>query len=176
MSAINEWYSMTGEQQFAMIERGIYAVARKRGARIDEAAEYVGDVWMRVTDALQGDADSDKLMWIVFRAADATIRREQRHKQKAAACICEVQGTDGEPVNVVETLIESRRDSTEQQAIIRVVLEQFLDGKDDTDIQIINGLAAGYSAREVATDAGMSHTAINKRAARLRAELRESVA
>ena len=62
MSAINEWYSMTGEQQFAMIERGIYAVARKRGARIDEAAEYVGDVWMRVTDALQGDADSDKLV------------------------------------------------------------------------------------------------------------------
>ena len=176
MSAIIGWNSMTDEQQFSMIERGIYAAARKRGARIEDAAEYVGDVWMRVTEALQGEPDIDKLLWIVFRAADASIRREQRYEQKADACIRETQNRDGESVSVVETLIASWRDSTEQQAIIRVTLEQFLDSKDSVDLEIINGLAAGFSAREIAEEAGMSHTAVNKRVSKLRTVLRESVA
>ena len=169
MSAKLEWEAMSPEQQLAMLERMVGTAARKRGMHVSDVAEYVGDVWELLTAYLADESVVDSLSLLAYRAAAAAVLKEHRHKQKhIAASIREIENESGGAVNAIETLIASGRDSTEDQAIIRAEYEKALLSLNRKDRRIINRLAAGFSAREIALEIGMSHTAINKRVAKIR--------
>ena len=75
---------------------------------------------------------------------------------------------DGEPLEYIDAQSPTaeRAPNPEAASIIRDSISRA--AKDDTDRAIMDALARGYSAREIAPRVGMSHTAVNKRIAKLR--------
>ena len=167
MSAKSEWEAKSEQEQMRMLTACIFRAAKERGVRMD-APELVGDTWLRVVEHL----DEDKpLAVIVMRAAQMAMQKQLRHERRDASEVREVKGADSESIPAVNLLIDAGRDSVEDKTITKLDFSAFLAGLDSVNMDIVNGLIAGFSAREIAPTVGMTHTAVNKRVARMRAAL-----
>lgn len=167
MSARTEWEALNEQDQMRMITGSICKAAHNKGLRVDPLA-HAGDTWMRVMDKL--DANKD-LPLIVMDAAEMALQKAMRHERRAAACAdFEVQGADGDTARSVLEIIAGVK-NVEEQAITRADFSAFLAGLDGINRKIVDGLASGFSAREIAQTVSMTHTAVNKRIHAMRAVL-----
>ena len=164
MSARTEWETMSEQAQMRMITGCVVKAAHKRGARVNPL-DYAGDTWLRVMDKLDMEKD---LVLICMDAAEMALQKGLRHERKAAACAdFEVMGADGNRLGSVLDLVAGCG-SVENEAVTRVDFGVFFAALDAVNQQIVEGLALGRSMREIAPEIGITHTAINKRVAKMR--------
>ncbi len=169
MSAKTEWEALSEQAQYKMLLGCIVKAAQKRGAKVNPC-DYAGDTWLRVMEKLD-DADCD-LPLLVYRAAQMALQKAFRHDKKyAAAADYEIKSKDGDGMGSVLELIAGAG-SVENEAVTRVDFSVFYAALDAVNREIVNGLGAGYSAREIAPSVNMTHTAVNNRVARMREALR----
>lgn len=190
MNIIDEWNALSEYAQVDIITRCINKAAAQRKARGVDAAEYIGGTWERIAARLTPEALEEEnarraaegkqpitLVSVVYHAAVACIEAEAYHERKhSVADDVQIRRENGESRSYLDTVISSRRDNTETQAIIRADLERFTAGRDEIDNRILELAAAGYTEREIAATIGsISNVAVHKRLAKMRAALRESI-
>ena len=147
MSRREEWESMEEKAQFRMICGCISKAAKRRGMSVN-AADYAGEVWLRLADRLDG-AEEDLLL-LVYRAADNALQQAAYQDRKfAAADNTPVMGADGDELGGVLDLIADGG-NVEAVAILRADFGRFFDGLDEINKKIVNGRAAGLYFREIA--------------------------
>jgi hypothetical protein len=168
MSKRIEWDALGEQGQYRMCIGCIVKAARARGIKADPL-EHVGATWERV--AVKVDAWEDDLPLLVWKCADAELHQVKRHERKAAACAdFEIEGADGDALgSILDTV--AGVGSVENEAVLRVDFARFHDALDAVNKRIVDGLALGLSVREIAPTVNMTHTAINKRVARMRSAL-----
>lgn len=103
------------------------------------------------------------------QAVMSIYRAEVKHGRAARDYI----DADGERQSIVETLCASA-DDTAREAVFSYALEQFRATRDAVDNSIIDGLCANRTTREIGDGLNMSHVAIVKRVAKLRAAMVEA--
>lgn len=168
MSKRNEWDALGETGQFQMCCGCIVQAARNKGVKVDPLA-HVGGCWERVAGKV--DATDEDLRLVVYKAAAAELQQVARHERKAAAAAdFDVQGADGDRLGSVLDLVAGA-DSVENEAVLRVDFSRFYVALDAVNQQIVEGLALGRSMREIAPTVGMTHRAISKRVAKMRAAL-----
>lgn len=115
-----------------------------------------------------------KLSSLVYRAAESAWRSDFDAEVKHISARTDNMqtGTDGEPVNVVEELCYSDRDSAENAAIARAELATVAEGLDDYGKTILQGIIRGDTEREIAKGLPISAVAVHKRIVKIRAALK----
>lgn len=148
--------------------------------------EFVSEAWLKLADCLTPEylerrnakrAAAGKLnvslSSLVYGAAVHAINKVWRDDVKHGRVqLKTVTDKNGEEYSYIDTLATSRKDNTEAQALGSVVMAEFLNGRDEIDRLIIEGIRDGYKGKEIATMAGISAPAITKRLNKLREALR----
>ena len=78
---------------------------------------------------------------------------------------------NGEQVDALETVATNRKDNTEPAVVSRLALDEFVNGRDEKDRMIIEGIRDGYLSKEIAAMIGISEAAVCKRLKKIRADL-----
>ena len=148
--------------------------------------EFVSEAWIKVAGCMTPEylerrnakrAEAGKLNIslnsLVYGAAVHAINRVWRDDIKhGRAQVKTITDKSGEQYSYIDTMATSRKDSTEAQAIGALVLDEFLNGRDEIDKLIIEGIRDGFKLKEVAAMAQISAPAITKRLKKLREALR----
>ena len=85
-----------------------------------------------------------------------------------------VTDKNGEEYSYIDTVATSRKDDTETAAVIGTALNAFINGRDEIDRLIIEGIRDGYTEREIGEIVGMSGPAVHKRIDKIRDGLRRA--
>ena len=78
---------------------------------------------------------------------------------------------DGDEIDTLYLLAAAN--DTEQAAIIRVALQDFTEGLDDINREIIAGKIGGMTERELASIIGISNVAVHNRIAKMQKAVKE---
>lgn len=185
---INEWNAMTAEQQENYCKACVCTALNDRyylstGYTFEDATQ---DTYLRVLEAMQDpealDADSaereskgksgNTLSLIINRAARAGLERMAYQSRKhGKASNHQITTEDGNEIDTLYLLAAAN--DTEQAAIIRVALQDFTEGLDDINREIIAGKIGGMTERELASIIGISNVAVHNRIAKMQKALKE---
>ena len=144
---------------------------------------FVNDAWLKLAEMLDADyleqlnerrAASGKLnislVSLVYRAClysiNAVYRAEVKHVR---ARVHTVIDKNGDEVEYIDTMATSRKDNTEAAAMAEVMLDSFMNSRDEIDRIIIEGKRDGYTSKEIAAMVGISEPAICKRLKKIKA-------
>lgn len=112
---------------------------------------------------------------LAYRAAKDAIRQTLRDDIKhGRANVRTVTDKNGEEYSYIDTVATSRKDDTETAAVIGTALKAFINGRDEIDRLIIEGIRDGYTEREIGEIVGMSGPAVHKRISKIRDGLRRA--
>lgn len=112
---------------------------------------------------------------LAYRAAKDAIRQTLRDDIKhGRANVRTVTDKNGEEYSYIDTVATSRKDDTETAAVIGTALNAFINGRDEIDRMIIEGIRDGYTEREIGEIVGMSGPAVHKRIDKIRDGLRRA--
>lgn len=169
MSKREEWEALGETGQYKMILGVIGKVAKRQGHKLD-ALDYVGAVWLKTVELLDGSALD--LPLIVWRAAVSEIGREARQLRKYAdADNTPVRGGDGDEIGSLLDLV-SDGGSVEALAILRADFSAWYDGLSDGNKEIIRRRALdGETMEKIADRLDVSYPAIWMRLHRMRGHM-----
>ena len=192
-SAAAEWAAKTPEEQYNALLAMAWHEYGQRDARIDrrtgEALPNVftwvdprnpGDdiravaheAYIRLLGYLDDPRRADQsLSRMMSRAVIISAQKISRAERRNPSGLRERANPDNpeaEPLQYIDAQSPTAEHAPnpEAAAIIRDAISRA--ARDDTDRAIMDALARGYSAREIAPRVGMSHTAVNKRIAGMR--------
>ena len=145
----------------------------------------VNEAWLKLADRLDADyldalnakrAAAGKmnisLKSLVYRSAKDAIRKVYADDiKRGCGRVDTITDKNGEQVDALETVATNRKDETEPAVVSRVVLEEFVNGRDEKDRMIIEGIRDGYLSKEIAAMIGISEPAVCKRLKKIRADL-----
>jgi len=138
---------------------------------------FVSDAWLKLSEMMQPERLDEinerraatgklniSLVQLVYRACLYSIRAVYRSEVKhVRARVHTVIDKNGDEVEYIDTMASSRKDNTEVSAVTSVMLEDFINSRDEIDRIIIEGRRDGYSSKEIAQMVGISEPAICKR-------------
>lgn len=147
--------------------------------------EFVAEAWLKLAACLTPEylerrnakrAAAGKmnvsLSSLVYGAAVHAINKVWRDDVKhGRAQVKTITDKNGESYSYIDTMASTRKDNTEAQALGSLAFEEFVNGRDEIDRMIIEGIRDGYKGKEIAAMAGISAPAITKRLNKLRAAL-----
>ena len=196
-TAAGEWAAMTGDEQYNALWRmtlhcykrdnasGEDAEGKMQRAPVfgwikteDDLRAVAHEAYIRVMALLDSAEDGEELRRIlwksVMRAARYIDRQERRNPSALRVKLDEngdaVTDAEGEKLLQIDTTSPTAERIAPDPYTAAAVLDSIeRAAKDDKDRIIMQALAAGYSARQIADVLGMSHTVINKRIAGFRA-------
>lgn len=185
---INQWNSMSDEQKLSMCENCVKRAIKqgrklKAGYDFDDAVQSTAERVLKVLkNPAKLDADTERresqgkatntLNAVICRAANNTMESIAHHSSKESkATIQTITNEDGEELDVLDII--AARANTEESAIFRATLKQFMKGLDDMNRKILAGRIQGKTEREIAPSLGITAPAVHKRIVKIRAELAE---
>lgn len=183
---INQWHGMNGEEQYRLCRNCVGRVINqgyklRPGYDFDDATQ---STYERMIGIL---ADPDKLdayckrrelegkteitlAAVGCRAARNTMGRISYHANKEAKATSRtVTNEAGEEIDVLDTIASA--DNTEESAITRATLQQFIKSLDDTNQKILAGRLAGKTEREISETVPISNVAVHKRIRKMQTAL-----
>lgn len=159
-----------------------FAWARTPAGDIQREAveQIVNEAWIRMAGYITDDRHADKPLAALMSQAVVTaaqaINRAERRNARAIKWADVVTGADDDGRETTERIARIVNNSAptaerflqpEAAAILHDTLTELT--VDDMDRRILSGMIDERSAREIAAAVGMSHTAVNKRIAKIRA-------
>lgn len=167
------WRSMSGEEQYIVLQKMAWTVRRgggKRGAEWiqtqDDAMTVAAEAWLRMDAALERNERAEEprpLKLILYgacaQAANTISRREKRHSGYSVSMTAEA----GEMAGLFDRNAAnvSPAPAPEETAIQRDLLALLL--QTDEERRIAGRIAEGLSVREIAAALGMSKSAVQRR-------------
>lgn len=192
---VSEWSEKGQAEQLEMIRANVKKASKSETANYDpdyirwfmryhDLDGFVSDAWLLLSDRLDPDyldglnerrraagKESITLGSLVYRAAKDAVRKALRADRKhGVASSMTAEDKDGDEVDFLDTVANSGADEADS-TVLRVALEQFVNGRDDVDRQIIECKRDNMSEREIAAVVGMSCVAVHKRIVKIRAAL-----
>lgn len=145
----------------------------------------VNEAWLKLADRLDADylealnakrAAAGKvnisLTSLVYRSAKDAIRKVYNDDiKRGRGRVDTITDKNGEQVDALETVATNRKDNTEPAVVSRLALDEFVNGRDEKDRMIIEGIRDGYLSKEIAAMIGISEAAVCKRLKKIRADL-----
>lgn len=145
----------------------------------------VNEAWLKLADRLDAgylDALNAKraaagkmnisLTSLVYRSAKDAIRKVYNDDiKRGRGRVDTITDKNGEQVDALETVATNRKDETEPAVVSRLALDEFVNGRDEKDRMIIEGIRDGYLSKEIAAMIGISEPAVCKRLKKIRADL-----
>lgn len=185
---INEWNNMSDEQKLSMCENCVKRAIKqgrklKAGYDFDDAVQSTAERVLKVLkNPAKLDADTEQresngkttntLRAVICRAANTTMEGIAYHSGKDSKAISQtITNEDGEELDVLDII--AAKANTEESAIFRATLKQFVKGLDDMNRKILAGRIQGKTEREIAPAVGIKAPAVHKRIVKIRAELAE---
>lgn len=177
---------MTDVEQFTFCENCVKR-AIKQGRRIKAGYKFDDAVQSTIAGVLERLANPDKLKAdckrresqgkapntlsaVVCRAANATMQRIAYHGGKDSKAISRtITSEDGNEIDVLDTIAAT--ENTEEAAIFRATLQQFIKNLNDTNETIIDGRMQGMSEREISEVVYLSNVAVHNRLAKMQKTL-----
>lgn len=114
---------------------------------------------------------TDSLATIISRAANATMEGIAYRHRKDSKAASQITSENGEELDVLDII--AARANTEESAIFRATLKQFVKGLDEMNRKILAGRIQGKTERELAPTVGIKAPAVHKRIVKIREELAE---
>lgn len=144
----------------------------------EHVAEIVNEAWIRVSGYVADERHADKpltaLMYQAAYVAAQAINRAERRNARAIRWADVQTGSDDdgrETFERIARIVNNAAPSAERflQPEAAAVLHDTISSlaRDDIDRRILSGLIDQYSRRDIADRLGLSHTAVNKRCARM---------
>lgn len=113
------------------------------------------------------------LVALAYRSASQAIKAVYRDDLKhGRARVYDFTDKDGTRRDYLEAMASTGRDETQHDAVLKLALDEFLNGRDETDRMIVECRRDGYTEREIAAVVGMTCAAVHFRIDKLRAGLR----
>lgn len=148
--------------------------------------EFVSEAWIKLAACLTPEYLERRnakraaagrlnvsLSSLFYGAAVHAINKVWRDDVKhGRAQVKTITDKNGEQYSYIDTMATTRKDNTEAQALGSLAFAEFVNGRDEIDKLIIEGIRDGYKGKEIATMAGISAPAITKRLNKLREALR----
>lgn len=180
----DEWRAMSEQDQAEFLVSAVKRASRIARFRVSDASEFIGGVWLRLSESLTEDAlrainaeraASGKaeitLFELASRSAAAELMAAKRDTIKSADLVAE--GADGEsPLD----LLTASEHNTERQAILRADMRAVLERFDSVNREILERRAAGFTEREISAVIRVSPVAVHKRICRIRETLAAALA
>lgn len=193
-TAAGEWTAMTGDEQYNALWRmtlhcykrdnaaGEDAEGKLQRAPVftwvkteDDLRAVAHEAFIRVCALLDSAEDGEELRRIIWKAvmrAARYIDRQERRNPSALRVVVDEDGNEREQIDTTSPTAEHIAPDPYTAAAVLDSIERA--AKDDKDRLIMKALAYGYTARQIAAAIGVSHTAINKRVASMRARYEEN--
>ena len=95
----------------------------------------------------------------------------QRRYQAGRGRVDTITDKNGEQVDALETVATSRKDETEPAVVSPCGAGRVVNGRDEKDRMIIEGIRDGYLSKEIARMIGISEAAVCKRLKKIKADL-----
>ena len=183
---IHQWNSMTDKEQYTFCQNCVRrAISHGRkikpGYDFDDATHSTFEgVLKTLANPDKLDADSKRrkqqgkaentLAAVVCRAANNSMERISYHAERdSRATSRTIISEEGNEIDVLDTIAAA--DNTEDSAIIRATLQQFVKSLDQVNQQILAGRLEGKTERELGAVVGISGAAVHKRIVKMRASL-----
>lgn len=168
MTIREQWESLKDNGQYEICIKCTARAAKRFGFRGINVFDYVGAVWLRVVEALDGE-DLPPLPLLVARCAVRVLDAERRQDMKfAAAENFTVRTGDGDELGSILELIADSG-SVEAEAIVRVDFSRFYEVLSVLDQRIIHYAGAGNSQVETAERIEVDQSTVSRRLRKLRA-------
>lgn len=190
---LNQWQAMSEKEQINMLTACVKRAAKNEigYSTVAWMLSYhgldglVNEAWLKLADRLDAgylDALNAKraaagkmnisLTSLVYRSAKDAIRKVYNDDiKRGRGRVDTITDKNGEQVDALETVATNRKDETEPAVVSRVELEEFVNGRDEKDRMIIEGIRDGYLSKEIAAMIGISEPAVCKRLKKIRADL-----
>ncbi len=192
-SALEEWLSMSGAEQYSALQRMTRYAIRKDSAETDSRGQYranrfawivdaddvaaiVADAWTRVAEAVVNPRYADdSLKRILYRAVCSAAQRINRAEKRHASALRLDAYTADDGTQATREFIELQAGAAAERiapdpytaTAIKDSIERA--ARDDRDRAIIRALAAGYTQAEIAARVGISQPAVHKRVTAIKA-------
>ncbi len=186
LEIIAQWNNMTDVEQFTFCENCVKRAIRQ-GRKLKAGYEFDDAVQSTIEGVLRAMANADKLeadckrrgsqgkapntlAAVVCRAANNTMEYIAYHSGKdSKATSRTITSEDGDEIDVLDTIAAT--ENTEEAAIFRATLQQFIKNLDDTNKKIIAGRIQGMSEREISEVVYLSNVAVHNRLAKMQKTL-----
>lgn len=187
---ISQWNRMTDEDKFSFCQNCVkreIKQSRRLRARIefDDAVQGTAEGVLQVlANPTKLDADTARresqgkatntLAAVVCRAAHATVERMVYHNAKGSnADNWTINDDEGHEISILDTIAAA--ENTEDAAIFRATLQQFIKRLDDTNKKILDGHIQGKSEREISEVVCISNVAVHNRLVKMKKTLAEII-